>query len=150
MLENLRHALDKYREYRHPRLGELHPSEVYALFPEEGEKRATLHWPQPWPNGERAGVYLIFGGTGKLLYVGKAWIIGRRLSNYFQYDLPASEAKPCRVVHDWGPDPEQNHPMYVVTVPVPNDATFEAASLEEYLIREVNPSMNQRRLREVA
>ncbi len=146
MLDSLKLALKKYRQYRHPDLSELEPSQIYALFPEEGEKLATLHWPQEWPEGKRAGVYLIFSGASKLLYVGKAWIIGRRLSNYFQSDLPANETNPCRIVHDWGDD----RPMYVVTVAVPKTSTFEAASLEEYLIRELNPSTNQRRLREVA
>jgi len=37
-------------------------------------------------------------------------------------------------------------PMYVATVPVPDDSKFEAASLEEYLIEELNPSVNGRRM----
>jgi len=36
--------------------------------------------------------------------------------------------------------------MYVATVPVPDDSKFEAASLEEYLIEELNPSVNGRRM----
>jgi hypothetical protein len=144
MLEQLNRALGEYHStYRHPKLQALACSELYALFPEDIAPLATTYWDATWPNCDRAGVYLIFSETGKLLYVGKAWVIGRRLSSYFQYELPRSENKNCRVVHDWN-----EKPMYIATVAVPDSSTFEAAALEEFLIRELVPSENKRKLRE--
>ena len=142
MLDNLRSALMKYRKYRHPDLADLALSDLYALFPEEGEPLATMHWDQQWPNSDHAGVYLIFDKNGKLLYVGKAWALGHRLASYFQYRQPRGEGNACEIVHAWTPP----GPMYIATVAVPDDSKFEAASLEEYLINELKPSENVRRM----
>ncbi len=141
MLEPLERALREYEnKYRHPSLGAFELSALYVLFPEESAPLARMRWDEIWPNCGRAGVYLIFSKTGTLLYVGKAWVIGRRLSWYFQY----GENKGCKVIHDgW-----TETPMYVATVAVPDASTFEAAALEEFLIRELKPSDNKRRLRE--
>jgi hypothetical protein len=142
VLDRLRGALVKYRKYRHPDLPELVPSDLYALFPEKGKPLAAMYWDQKWPNSDHAGVYLIFDKNAELLYVGTAWVLGGRLSKYFQYRQPRGEDHECRVVDRW-PKPG---PMYIATVPVPDDSKFEAASLEEYLIGELNPSVNVRRM----
>jgi hypothetical protein len=146
MLDKLKRALDDYqRTYRHPNLPRLECSDLYALFTEETVPIAKMRWDDKWPNSERAGVYLIFSKTGKLLYVGKAWVIGRRLANYFQYDLSQGQTKKCRVVHDW-----KEPPMYVATVAVPEISIFEAAALEEFLIRNLEPCENKMGLLETA
>jgi hypothetical protein len=141
MLDSLKVALKEYQEtYRHPNLPHLECSELYALFPEETTPLAKTYWPATWPHCGRAGVYLIYTKTGKLLYVGKAWVIGRRLSNYFQYE---GQTKTCRIVDDW-----RESPMYVAVVAVPNESVFEAAALEEFLIRKLGPCENKRGLHE--
>jgi len=146
-LDSLRHALHVYQEkYRHPTRPRLECSDLYALFPEGLPSPAKKQWPDTWPYSERSGVYLIFSRTGKLLYVGKAWAIGSRLSTYFQYDSPRRESRTCKIVHDWRGDEQ---PFYVATVAVPTDSIFEAAALEEFLIGELKPSENKTRLREV-
>jgi hypothetical protein len=143
ILERLYSALDKYEsKYRHPDLEKLKRSGLYALFPEQGKPLAAMHWDQQWPHSDHAGVYLIFSKKGELFYVGKASLIGHRLSCYFQYAQPRGESDACRIVHHW----KEPGPMYVVTVAVPDDSQFEACSLEEYLIKELNPSDNVRRL----
>ena len=146
LLDDLKRELTKYhRKYRHPDLADLTPSDLYALFPEDAEPLATMRWDQQWPNSDHGGVYLIFNKTGKLLYVGKAWIIGHRLSSYFRYPQPRGEGNRCEIVHRWTDNPT-DRPMYIATVAVPDESKFEAAALEEYLIRELKPLVNERRL----
>lgn len=140
MLKELEAALTKYRKYRHPGLAELERSDLYALLPEEGEPLATKCWDEVWPHSNRAGVYLIFTKNGELLYVGKASVIGHRLSSYFQYLHPRGTGNACEIIHSWS----EPGPMYIATVAVPDDSKFEAASLEEYLIKELRPSDNVR------
>jgi excinuclease UvrABC nuclease subunit len=76
----------------------------------------------------------------EVLYVGKAsqGPIGGRLAHYFKYN---PDRKTCRVVHA-GPGGWSSPPIYVVGVAVPDELAFEAAALEEYLIRELQPSDN--------
>lgn len=135
MLQELRNALDKYCEFR--------VSGVYGLFPEEENEvfRVDSRWPATYPNSDRRGIYLIFGKTGRLLYIGKAsqQAIGSRLGTYFQY----AENKGCRIMHSgWS-----ETPAYVVTIAVPDERWYEASSLEEYLIVALKPCDNSTSLR---
>lgn len=138
MLESVKLALDDYRHnYRRPGLPEIELSCLYALFPQEGERPASAdsRWNSPFPNSDRQGCYLIFGESGKLLYVGKASgnaRMGGRLGMYFGHDRLTGD---CRVLsHDWN-----ERPMYVATIAVPNGMGFEASALEEYLVNRLNP-----------
>lgn len=123
-------------DWRHPRLPPLECSGLYALFPEETtDQPTTVSWPAPWPLGDRAGVYLIFGSELQLLYVGKSAFLGPRLSNYFQYS--AGRGTSCRIVHPgW-----KTRPMFVATVAVAEP--FESATLEEFTIAKAHPEENQ-------
>jgi hypothetical protein len=142
MLKDVNHALEEYKaKYRRHGLPDLRLSGLYALFPDEVRSAdATLGWNKEWPHSDEAGVYFIFGGGGRLLYIGKASMtrcIGGRLSAYFKTDKATGK---CRIVHEWGTDP----PKYVATVAVPKDMKFEAAALEEYLIANVPSAHNLR------
>jgi excinuclease UvrABC nuclease subunit len=134
MLETLRSSLDKYRGFE--------VSCVYGLFPKDAGEFAEVksRWPESYPHSDRRGVYLIFGKSGRLLYVGKAsqQPIGTRLGSYFHSD----GNKGCRIAHpDWS-----ETPAYVVTIAVPDDRWHEASSLEEYLIVALKPCDNSRGL----
>ncbi len=135
--ESIRALIKAFHEdWRHPRLPPLEFSELYSLFPEETTVQpTTVSWPRPWPLGDRAGVYLIFGSAVQLLYVGKSACLWRRLSNYFQYS--AGKGSACRIVHSgW-----KTRPIFVATVAVTE--SFEAAALEEYLIGRAHPEENR-------
>lgn len=138
MLAQVRQCLDEYEEkYRRPGLPALELRGMYALFPEEGVAEfVESRWNDPYPNADRKGIYLIFGRTGVLLYVGKASMgasIGGRLGTYF------AGKNECRLLStDW-----TERPTYVATIAVPEGMTFEAAALEEYLIRRLNPCDNK-------
>jgi len=138
MLTEVRRCLDVYREkYRRSGLPDLELSGIYALFPEEGVPDfAEFRWNDRYPNAGRKGVYLLFGGTGRLLYIGKASMgasIGGRLGTWF------AGKNECRLLsNDW-----MERPSYVATIAVPESMSFEAAALEEYLIRCLNPSDNK-------
>jgi hypothetical protein len=143
MLEPVKCALEEYQaKYRRPGLPELELSGLYALFPEQGPPAAGLawRWPDPWPNGWRKGVYLLFNGSGRLLYVGKASMnnfIGSRLSSHFHTD---HSTKACKVAAPgWS-----EQPVYLATLAVPEEMSFEAPALEEYLIERLAPSDNVR------
>jgi hypothetical protein len=137
MLAQVRRYLDEYQEkYRRPGFPALELSGMYALFPEEGlADFVESRWNDPYPNADRKGVYLIFGRTGLLLYIGRASMgttIGGRLGTYF-----AGKTE-CRLLStDW-----TERPTYVATIAVPPGLSFEAPALEEYLIRCLNPCDN--------
>ena len=134
-LQNVRTALERYHSsYRNPSLPKLELSGLYALFPSASERpayRIEKSWPDYWPDVDASGVYFIFDHSLDLLYVGKAAILGRRLSEWFQY----SDSRDCKVIGTWSRRPE-----YVATVRV--SAAFEASSLEEFLIADLCPCDN--------
>jgi hypothetical protein len=147
MLGEVNRALEEYKaKYRRSDLPDLRLSGLYALFPDEAQTAdAEWGWNDYWPHSDQAGVYFIFGGNGRLLYIGKASMnncIGGRLSNYFGTD---KATKRCRVEHEW-----RERPMYVATVAVPQGMKFEAPALEEYLIAALNPCDNVRGINERA
>ena len=74
-------------------------------------------------------------GDLNLLYVGKASTLGTRLGAYCAYAPDNS----CRFKHEgyWS-----SRPRYLLTVGVPDEMAWEAAGLEEYLIRELDPQDN--------
>lgn len=137
MLAQIRRCLDDYQEnYRRPGLPPLEPRGMYALFPEEGQPDfVESHWNDPYPNADRKGVYLIFGKSGVLLYVGKASMgstIGGRLGTYF------AGRQECRLLFtDWS-----ERPTYIATIAVPPGMGFEASALEEFLIKTLKPCDN--------
>lgn len=136
VLETAQNAVSEYHDtYRHPNLATLQVQGLYELFPAAGSQ-APLRWPGPWPYVDQPGVYLIFDAELKLLYVGKDARLGRRLGTYFQYQ--AGRGTTCRIVDAlaWG-----SQPAFVATVAV--SKTFEAPSLEEYLIAKLRPSLNK-------
>lgn len=142
MLEDVRHAIKEYKEtYRRQDLPGLELSGLYALFPDEATTPDVVsRWNDKWPLCERCGVYFIFGRSGRLLYVGKASMkssIGYRLSTYFQCDKPTGG---CRLLYTVVTE----KPMYVAALAVPADMPFEAAGLEEFLIRRLRPCDNVR------
>jgi hypothetical protein len=141
MLDALNRALDEYTEkYRRPGLARLETSGLYALFPGEENQGVTVvsGWPKEYPNSSRKGGYAIFGRTGKLLYIGKASMnhyIGSRLGNYFRQK---KLTKACVPIHNgWS-----ERPSCISTIAVPDEMSFEAPALEEYLIQRLNPSHN--------
>jgi hypothetical protein len=114
-------------------------SDWYSLFPaardEELEKKRK-QWPGAYPQSDRQGVYLIFNENKELLYIGKASMnnnIGSRLGSYFSYE---NDKVTCKVNHEWSSDPK-----YIITISVPNEMSFEAPALEEYLITEFAHSL---------
>lgn len=137
MLVQIRRCLDDYEEnYRRPGLPPLELKGMYALFPEEGQPDfVESRWNEPYPQADRKGVYLIFGRSGMLLYVGKASMgssIGGRLGTYF------AGKKECRLLFtDW-----TERPTYIATIAVPHGMAFEASALEEYLIKSLKPCDN--------
>ncbi len=142
-LEKLRQEVEEYsRTYRHPDLPSFRLRGPYALFPENDTfvTDPEMRWDKQWPNSDSAGVYAIFSQDGTLLYIGKAWFIGRRLASYFQYEFPTTKEKRCHVVHTQWTYP----PTYVCTIAVPETSRFEACALEEYLIHELKPLDNIR------
>jgi hypothetical protein len=131
--QNVRAALEKYHNsYHNPSLPKLELSGLYGIFPAASDRtacRAERSWPDYWPDVDELGVYFIFDRSLDLLYVGKAAILGRRLSEWLQYN----DSRECNVIGTWSRRPE-----YIATVRL--SAAFEASSLEEFLIADPCPS----------
>jgi hypothetical protein len=140
----IRDLLGQYhKRYRNPELNPLKISNVYYLHPEIDKvpRETEEQWPNRWPYSDKPGVYLIFGLHMRLLYVGKTSMnntIGSRLGDYFQYTKDGT--KRCQKKHSgW-----VEEPMYVAIIPVDDEAAFEAAAIEEYLIKKLQPINNEK------
>lgn len=124
--------IEEYSEkYRNPKLPKIQKGEIYNLK-KDIEGTEEIGWPDSWPNAERNGVYAIIN-KDTVLYVGKASLssLGSRLSSYFRY----GKNRRCEIPseHTWS-----SPPTHVCTWAVPEDMSFEASALEEYLIRELD------------
>lgn len=115
------------KKYRHPDLVKFEIyNGLYDLYPEEPTQYTECiesDYRNEWPHNKRAGVYLIFSNEMKLLYVGKSSVaIGSRLYKHYN--------------SEW----RMTRPRFVLVVAVPE--SFEAASLEEFLIKNTNTEYN--------
>jgi hypothetical protein len=140
-LKDLRTKVDEYsKKYRHPSLKGFSFAPPYDLFPNDpgGLMVCEKKWNDTWPNNGMVGVYAFLDREGNVIYIGKSSMnssVSARLSAYCGYD---SDRKKCRLKHDgW-----IENPRYVWIVGVPQDSSFEAAALEEYLISEIQPTDN--------
>ncbi len=129
----LNDKVSEYQEkYRNPDLPKFKVSDPYDL-------KADWDAGKSYPLVNKQGAYAIFDTNENLLYIGKASqnnTLGNRLGSYFKY---APDGKSCTTPpnHNWSSDPR-----YVMTVAVAYP--FEAPSLEEYLIGELQPLDNSR------
>ena len=89
-----------------------------------------------FPDVGEAGCYAIYAEDGELLYIGKAWEIGSRLGTYFM-GIRSKSPGATRPDHIW-----TKPPKYIQTIRVRE--SFEASSLEEYLIQKLRPCDNSR------
>lgn len=141
-------AVDEYQaEVRHPSLERFRVSLPYDYFPERYPVDFAVSgaWPAPWPNGDRAGVYVFLSDELEVVYVGKASLsssFNSRLGDYTQYG-PGRQG--CVFTHGW-----KVQPRFVVTVAVPESSKFEAVGLEEFLLGRLVTSDNTRGARRMA
>lgn len=94
-----------------------------------------LHTRESWapmPVSDKPGCYALYTATGQLLYIGKA-SNSRKIGHRLYHHLTQSQAA-------WVPSVSF---VQIVEVSEP----FEAPSLEEYLIRELQPPHNDRGIR---
>jgi hypothetical protein len=140
-LTDLKNLVDRYQQtIRHPSLEPLEVSGLYDLFPDSDNALpgVSLSWNDTWPGSGLGGVYAFVAADGEVLYVGKASMnsfLGARLQNYVRNGPNGG----CELKHEgWMP-----RPRYVVTIALPDETAFEAPSIEEFLIRELNPSNNK-------
>lgn len=138
-LENLLSAVRSYgQNYRNPRMHPFDVAEPYDMSPERDRASVicSAQWPEIWPHAGRAGIYAFLNEGLEVIYVGKASLrnsLGARISSYCGYGTH----RECRFYGEW-----KNLPRYVLVVAVPDETRFEAPALEEYLIRELQPSDN--------
>jgi hypothetical protein len=143
MIGTLNELKDKVSEYcisyRHPKMGNFSSGPLYDLFPDQvgGLIEADCKWNDTWPSNGKAGVYAFLDVEGRVIYIGKSSMkssVSARLSSYCQY----GPDKKCKLKQDgW-----KVQPRYVWIVGVPTETSFEAAALEEFLIREIFTSDN--------
>ena len=137
-------AIEQFRLLRHSSLGRLEVGGKYSLSTRgSAGHEADQFWPEEWEHADRCGVYLILDVSMRLLYVGKASMgnqLWNRLGTYF-----GGRGK-CKIKHDqWSDRPE-----FVVTVAVPEESTWEAPALEEFLIGKLQPVDNVRGCRQLS
>jgi hypothetical protein len=89
-----------------------------------------------YPNSDRPGCYAIFTASDELLYIGKASnnnVMGFRLGAIWHLNADKIAYIPRG---DWG----GKKPQIIRTIPV--NEPYEAPSLEDFLIRELQPPCN--------
>ena len=131
-----------YSRYRTERVPPITVSEAYALFPDENQPGAGPKWPDPWPNGNQQGVYLILDRDQRVLYIGKASMgntMDSRLDSYFGY----TDERLCKILGSW-----RERPKHVVTLAVPPGHGYEAVGLEEFLIDRLQPPENSQGIKD--
>lgn len=141
-LRAIQKALDVYHaSYRNPNLPRLQVSPPYDCFPNAKSHCDTAvagEWPDYWPNCNSPGVYLFLDkDLQEILYIGKvSWhqTFGKRFYDWFQNEKDTGRCKVHKDVY-W-----QHDQRYIATIPVSH--AFEAPSLEEYLIGELEPLEN--------
>lgn len=129
-LDKLKEIINKMNnDYPRPKMEPLAISELYDL---------ANDWPKKeWPNSKQAGVYVFLDQNLNMLYVGKASCsnnIGSRLGGYFKYG---------ENIQTKTKDPLHEIVRYVITVAVPEDHSFEAPAIEEFLITNLHPPLNK-------
>jgi hypothetical protein len=133
-LENLVQAVAEFQTtHRHPERPLLALSGLYDLDPvAPAGPAAAAVWPATWLHNAEPGVYAILAGDLTVRYIGKADVLGDRLSSHFR-----NGERPRVVDAERWPEPYRR---YVVVVPV--GQAFESLSLEAYLIRHLAPPDN--------
>jgi len=87
-----------------------------------------------WQNADKCGVYFLFDKNEVLMYIGKASFnsnIGVRVGERFS-------SKDCRCLVD-----KFCSVTMLATIAFQNERAFEAPSIEEYLIRRLQPPLNE-------
>ncbi|MEX1215975.1 hypothetical protein [Saccharospirillum sp.] len=139
-LSELKGKVEEYcTRYRHPEMAEFNSGPLYDLFPEKenGALIAEHRWSDTWPSNGKAGIYTFIDGEGRVVYIGKSSMkssVSARLNSYCKY----GPGKICRLIGNW-----KVQPRYVWIIGVPAETAFEAAALEEFLIREITTSDNK-------
>jgi hypothetical protein len=116
-----------HAKFTRPGIDELVISGPYDL---------KVDWPNAWPCGGQAGVYALADEAGEVKYIGKASCnatIGARFGSYWHYD----ENRDAKPQYEW-----LNSIRYVYVIGMPEGHEFEAPAIEEYLVSNLNPSLN--------
>jgi hypothetical protein len=131
-LQALRDAVAELNQ-RFPRPGLVlvvgEPWDIHTRFAEQ------------YPDCEKPGVYALIANDGiEVLRIGKAQHLGFRFGAYFMWANRRTGQGRTK-------DHEYDNVQYIVTVPLPVDRSFEAPSIEEFLLgrfRESPPRLNVR------
>ena len=97
------------------------------------EKMVTIKTNSQWQNATKPGIYAIFSETSELLYIGKASMssnIGYRIGA--KYSSKTFESRNTKF----------SEGTQMATIALPEDRSFEAPSIEEFLIKKLNPKLN--------
>ena len=90
-----------------------------------------------WPYATLPGVYVVYDGHNRLVYIGKASLdatLGARLGAHFSKGSDGLAKGP----QGW------EGAKHVRTIPVPRVHAFEAPAIEEYLLGRLTTKMNER------
>ena len=126
--------ISKHRNPNLPALDISAPLDLFPSLPLPPGITPRFTWADNWPFSERAGVYFVYSESFDLLYIGKSsnnQCLGKRLYCWF------GGGDTCVPVGTWS-----QPPRFVVTIAVPDESPFEAPSLEEYLVRKLQPPDN--------
>ena len=142
MLEDLIRAVGEYSATeRHPALPGLAVSNLYCLLEAKAPEGYVMSgsWKNndEFPSSSLPGVYAVLARDLGVMYVGKAiYGLQYRLLQHFPEDLAGQPAIPEK----W-----PSEPTFLVTIGEPDaDAWHRPASLEEFLIRRIDPPVNVR------
>lgn len=127
LLSDVESAISEFnREFPRPKMGAVALSSPFYVVDDFAIA--------DFPNAAAAGVYFVFDRDDNLLYIGKADGLGSRLGSHFGW----SEDKTTGRVKN----AKFNAAHAVRTIGLPDESRFEAAAIEAFLIRRLDPSLN--------
>lgn len=140
-IDDVRQAVAQFKKLIAPEYhDQIEISDPFFLL-DCGTRKAD--WPgyyrDVWKRDPLHGVYMIFDASDKLLYVGKAVLIGKRLNDYFRN---AEDKTKCKVVDKWLADSGATSVRVVILSHDEPQLHFLSPALEWSLIAQLNPPCN--------
>ena len=127
LISNYNELLEAVKEFNSKHIRPHGAVELTELLDISLQKNAS------WPSNESPGVYIFLDSNKNINYIGKASFsncIGGRLNSRFDTK--------------WNPKkPESEGCVFITTIALPREVSFEASAIEEFLLKKLTTRSNR-------